>query len=217
MALGLIGKKVGMTRTFNEDGTVVPVTIVQLGPCSVVNIQTPERNGYSAIQLGFDDIQKHKLKKAQAGQYKNMPTKRKLKEFRIDEGEINKYKVGDIINLDIFEEGQKLDVRGTSKGKGFAGVMKRHNFHGGPKTHGSNFHRLIGAIGNSASPNKVFKGKKMPGRMGNETVCVQNLEVIKKNLDDHTIAIKGAIPGSINSYVYVIPAKKHHREKKSRY
>lgn len=194
----LIGKKIGMTHIFDEKGTVVPVTVLEVGPCTVVQVKTPETDGYSAVQLGFG-LNK-KISKPLAGHVKKSGAVPKvLREFDLvevaAEGEENtSYKVGDVIDASIFEIGEKVAATGTSKGKGFAGTVKRHNFSTGPKTHGSHNYRAPGSIG-AGYPQHVMKGMRMAGHMGAEKVTVKNLEVVTIDKTNNTIAVKGAVPG----------------------
>ncbi|PLX67584.1 MAG: 50S ribosomal protein L3 [Denitrovibrio sp.] len=208
MAKAIIGKKVGMTQVFSEDGIVVPVTVVLAGPCVVTEVRTEEKDGYSAIQLGFDEILKEsKVNKPMAGYFKKQGVKpmKFLKEFRGDAGEIT---VGQQVDVNIFEEGDLVDVQGTSIGKGFQGVVKRYGFAGGPKTHGSHFHRAPGSIGMCEFPGETPKGKKMPGRMGGKKVTVQNLSVVKVIPETNLLLVKGAIPGHDDAIVYIKEAVK---------
>lgn len=203
MANGLIGKKLGMTRLFTENGTRVTVTVVEAGPCTVVQRKTADKDGYSAIQLGFGELKETKCTKPVSGHFKKagVSPKRSLREFRIDEAA--EFKAGDELRVDIFEKGDKVDVSGTSKGKGFQGVQKRHGFRGGPGGHGSHFHRAPGSVGMSADPSKVQKGKRMPGQMGNRKVTVQGLEVVDVNAEKNLLIIKGAVPGPAGGLVAV--------------
>jgi len=208
MAKAIIGKKVGMTQVFKEDGSVVPVTVVLAGPCVVTEVRTEEKDGYSAIQLGFQEIVKeNKLNKPMAGYFKKQGVKpvKFLKEFRCEATEMT---VGQQVDVNIFEEGDLVDVQGTSIGKGFQGVIKRHNFAGGPKTHGSHFHRAPGSIGMCEFPGETMKGKKMPGRMGGKTVTVQNLAVVKVIPETNLLLVKGAIPGHDDAIIYIKQAVK---------
>ena len=204
MAAGIIGKKIGMTQVFIEDGKVVPVTVVEAGPCVVIQKKNKEKDGYTALQIGFDKKEK-KITKPEAGHTKKAGKGvfRKLKEFRVSAEELEKFNLGDEVKVDLFTVGEKVKVTGFSKGKGFTGVMKRWNFSGGRSTHGSKFHRKTGSIGQCVFPGKVWKGKKMPGRQGNEQVTVKNLEIIKVLPAENTILIKGAVPGANGNLVYV--------------
>ncbi|MEM9339855.1 MAG: 50S ribosomal protein L3 [Bacteroidota bacterium] len=201
---GLIGKKIGMTSIFDEKGKNIPCTVIQAGPCVVTQVRTEEVDGYSALQLGFDDKAEKRAGKAEQGHYKKAGTspKKKVVEFRDFEGE---YKLGDTIGVNLFEEGEFVDVIGTSKGKGFQGVVKRHGFAGvGQATHGQhNRLRAPGSIGAASTPSKVIKGMRMAGRMGGERVTVQNLRVLKVVPEKNLIVVKGAVPGHKNAYVTV--------------
>ena len=191
----MMGRKVGMTQVFTEDGTVIPVSVVQAGPLYVVQKKTVENDGYSAIQVGFGDIKERRVTKPKKGHFDkaNVVYTKFLKEFLVDNAD--DYEIGQEIKVDVFSKGDKVDVTGTSKGKGTQGVIKRHGFSRGRETHGSKFHRMPGWLSAGTSPGKVFKGHKMMGRMGNEKVTTQNLEVIKVDSDKNLILIKGAIPG----------------------
>ncbi len=191
----MMGRKVGMTQVFTEDGTVIPVSVVQAGPLYVVQKKTVENDGYSAIQVGFGDIKERRVTKPKKGHFDkaNVVYTKFLKEFLVDNAD--DYEIGQEIKVDVFSKGDKVDVTGTSKGKGTQGVIKRHGFSRGRETHGSKFHRMPGGLSAGTSPGKVFKGHKMMGRMGNEKVTTQNLEVIKVDSDKNLILIKGAIPG----------------------
>lgn len=204
MVKGIIGKKIGMTQIFTENGTVVPVTVVQAGPCVVTQKKTVESDGYNAIQIGFQKIlSEKKVNKPQAGHFKKAGTDpmKYLKEVRVDA--IDDYNVGQVINADIFAEGDLVDIQGITIGKGFQGAMKRWNFGGGPAGHGSGFHRRPGSIGMKEWPGEVNKGKKMPGHMGVEKVTIQRLKVVKVMPDTNVILVKGAIPGHKNGIVYI--------------
>lgn len=192
----LIGKKVGMTQIFDEQGKVIPVTVIEAGPCTVVQVKTIETDGYNAVQLGFGDVKEHKVIKPIKGHYakSNLTPKKHLREFRINS--IEDVKVGDELKVDAFEVGDKLDIQGTSKGKGFQGVIKRHGQSRGPMGHGSMYHRRPGSMGPTSTPGRVFKGKKLPGHMGHETVTIQNLEVVKVDLDKNVVLVKGSVPGA---------------------
>ena len=196
MQKGLIGKKIGMTQIFDENGKVVPVTVVEAGPCVVSQKKTVENDGYAAVQIGFGDLKAHKVKKPMAGHFAkaNVAPKRTLREFRFDD--IDAYNVGDLVKADVFAAGDKVDVTGTSKGKGYAGVIKRWNFQRLKESHGSGpVARHGGSIGSCSDPSRVYPGKKMAGHLGSERVTVQNLQVVKVDAENNLIAIKGAIPG----------------------
>jgi large subunit ribosomal protein L3 len=198
---GLLGKKIGMSNIFSADGNRIPVTVIEVGPCTVLQIRTAEKNGYAALQLGFG-VKKRNVKKPAAGFYAklNLEAAVTVKEFDFNGAD---YKVGDQIKVDIFTEGEKIKVRGLSKGKGFQGVMRRHGFGGvGGTTHGqSDRLRAPGSIGASSYPSRVFKGQRMAGRMGYDNITVHNLQVVKVVSEKNILLVKGAIPGSVNSIV----------------
>ena len=202
--LGIIGRKVGMTSVFTEDGVNVPVTVLEAGPCVVAGIRTEDKDGYSAVQLGFEEKKEKHTNNAELGQFKKAGIKpmRKLIEFRDYEGEVN---LGDEVNLSFLEEGEFVDVVGTSKGKGFQGVVKRHGFGGvGQRTHGQhNRERAPGSIGASSYPSRVFKGMRMAGRTGGDRVKALNLQVVKVLEDKNLLLVKGSVPGANGSYVII--------------
>ena len=196
MQKGIIGKKIGMTQVFDEKGKVIPVTVIEAGPCVVAQKKTVENDGYAAIQIGFGDLKAQKVTKPMKGHFAkgDVAPKRTLREFRVDN--IDSYNVGDLIKADAFAAGEKVDVTGTSKGKGYAGVVKRWNFGRLKETHGSGqVARHGGSIGMCSDPSKVFKGRKMAGHMGAEKITVQNLTVVKVDAENNLIALKGAVPG----------------------
>jgi large subunit ribosomal protein L3 len=203
---GILGKKVGMTSVFNAEGDLVPVTVIQAGPCKVVSIRDKAKDGYSAVVIGFEEKKEKNISKPVLGQFKknNLSPLRTIKEFK--GFDTNEKKVGDEIKVDLFVEGEIIKVKGKSKGKGFQGVMKRHNFGGvGGTTHGqSDRLRAPGSIGASSYPSRVFKGQRMAGRKGFDNVSVRNLQVIKVIPEENLIMVKGAVPGSINSIVELI-------------
>ena len=206
---GLLGKKLGMTQIFSSDGEWVPVTVVQAGPCQVVEVRTPEKNGYVAVQLGFEETEEKKFNKSKLGYFKKKKSKpyRYLKEIRTSEGGL--YQSGDLLGVSLFKEGDTVDLVGVSKGKGFQGVMKRHHFSGGHATHGNSLsHRAPGSIGQRAEPGKVMKGQKMAGQMGSEVVTTKNLKVVSVEADQNIILIKGSIPGSPTGLVTIHPTTK---------
>lgn len=198
---GLIGYKLGMTQVFLDGRGLVPVTVLELGPCKVVQLKTLERDGYQAAQISFGGVKEKRVLKPLKGHYKkaDVVPARFLREFRGGEG----LSVGQVLALDVFSEGEFVDVVGTSRGKGFQGVMKRHGFGGGRKTHGSRFHRAPGSIGSSAYPSHVFKNKGMPGQMGGERVTTQGLEVVGVRPEENLILVKGAVPGGNKALVVV--------------
>lgn len=201
MSKGILGKKLGMTRIF-QDGKVIPVTVIEAGPCVVTQIKTKENDGYEAIQVGFSPVKANRVNKPTKGHFAKAGVEplRYLREFRVDN--VADYTIGQVIKLDIFEDGEMVDVIGKGKGKGFAGVIKRHNYHRGPMSHGSRFHRKPGSLG-AMGPARVFKGKPLPGRMGGNRVTVQNLTVAKVDVDRNVILVKGAIPGAKKGLVTV--------------
>lgn len=194
--------KVGMTQIFENNGRVVPVSVVQVGPCKVVQLRTPEKNGYSAVQLAYQEVKESKVSKPTAGYFKKagVPPARFLREFP---GDLKDLQVGQAIMADLFQKGEIVDVVGVSKGKGFAGVIKRHHFSGGPATHGSMFHRTPGSIGASSFPSRVWKNQRMAGHMGNERVTVKNLEVVEVRKEENLLLIRGAIPGCPGTMVLI--------------
>ncbi len=208
---GILGRKLGMTQVFTKDGKLIPVTVVEVAPNTVMQVKTAESDGYNAIQLGVFDKKEKNANKPEMGRAKkaNTTPKRFLKEIRDYEGT---YNVGDTIGASLFEVGEVIDVTGTSKGKGFTGVIKRHNQSRGPETHGSNYHRRPGSMG-TMLPKRVLKGKKLSGHMGVETVTIQNLEVIEVNEAENYILVSGNIPGAKNSLVFIKSAVKNSRKK----
>ena len=196
MKKALIGKKVGMTQIFDEKGKVIPVTVIEAGPCVVAQVKTVESDGYNAVQLGFGDVKESKVNKPIKGHFtkSKLTLKKHLREFRIDD--VASVKVGDELKADVFVKGDKVDIQGTSKGKGFQGVIKRHGQSRGPMGHGSMYHRRPGSMGSTSTPGRVFKGKKLPGHMGNTTVTIQNLKVVKVDTEKNAILVKGSVPGN---------------------
>lgn len=213
---GILGKKVGMTQLFNEQGVVVPVTVIEAGPCYVTQVKTVETDGYHAIQLGFDEVPERKLTKGQKGhlQKSGAPMVRRVREVRSDEAA--QYSPGDVIKADIFQDGDLVDVVGISKGRGFAGGVKRHGFRGGPKTHGqSDRLRAPGSRGAGTTPGHTFPGTKGPGQMGNKRVTVQNLTIALVDAERNLIAVKGAVPGPRGGLVLVHTAVKSQKGQKA--
>ena len=204
MKKGLIGKKIGMTQIFDEKGNVIPVTVIECGPCVVAQKKTAENDGYDAIQLGFMEAKAKHLTKAEKGHFEKngLQLKKHLKEFRYDD--CSKYNVGDVITVDTFAAGEKVDITGMTKGHGYSGVVKRWNCHKLRMTHGVGpVHRQAGSMGANSSPSRIFKNKKMAGQYGNEQVTVQNLKVVKIDSENNLIAVKGAVPGAKNGIVFV--------------
>ncbi len=208
MPKGILGRKVGMTQIFTDAGLAVPVTVIEAGPCYVVQKKTPEKDGYTAIQIGFGEKRESLFNKPLKGHFKTSGVRplRYLRELRVEDPEA--YQVGQEIKVDIFAQGEKVDVVGTTKGKGFAGGIKRHGFHRGPMAHGSKYHRRPGSLG-AKGPARVYKGRKLPGHLGAERVTVQNLEVIRVDGDRNLLALKGAIPGPKGGLVLVKPSTKN--------
>ena len=206
--LGLLGKKIGMTQVFDEKGVQPPVTVIEAGPIYVSQIKTVEQDGYNALQVAFGEEKKHRKNKPELGQFDKagIAPKKYLVEFRVEDPE--NYSVGQEISADLFEEGQFIDVTGTSKGKGTAGIIKRHNESRGPESHGSKFHRTPGSRGASATPSRVAKGVPGPGRMGYERVTVQHLEVVRVDADRNLLLVKGAVPGPRKGFLVMKPSVK---------
>ena len=215
---GILGKKVGMTQIFDDRGEVIPVTVIEAGPCFVAQVKTDERDGYSAIQLGFEETNPKYLTRPQLQHLRksDLSPLRHLREFRLDPDD-GEYEEGQKITVDIFEAGEYVDVTGTSKGRGFAGVVKRYGFRGGPKTHGqSDRLRAPGSIGACTTPGRVFKGKRMPGRMGGERVSAQGLKVVLVDPERNLLAVRGAVPGAKNGLLLIRQARKTRVMKKTR-
>lgn len=211
--IGILGKKLGMSRMFDENGVVIPVTLIEAGPCPVVQVKTAQRDGYSALQLAFDVRENGHVNKPMQGHLKaaGIHRPRIVREIRLDEGATQE--VGSMVDVDVFAAGDKVDVTGISKGRGFAGVLKRHHSKRGPETHGSMYHRRTGSIGASAWPSRVIKGKHMPGQMGNERSTVQNLVVVRADKEKNLLIIRGAVPGPNNGYVMIRKAVRVKKKK----
>lgn len=205
MTNGLLGKKLGMTQVFDET-RLTPVTVIEAGPCRVVTIKTKERDGYEAVQLSYGEVKEGKLSKAELGHLKKQqaPASRVLREFE----KVGDVTVGDSVTVGMFKKGDWVDVVGVSKGKGFQGVVKRHNYAGGPESHGSMFHRHPGSMGASSYPSRVWKGKTLPGHMGAERVTVQRLKVVDSRPEENLLFVRGAIPGATNGLIVVRKSKK---------
>ena len=198
--VGLIGRKVGMTQVFAEDGTMVAVSVVAIEPNTVTKLRTTAQDGYTAVQVGTDVVKK--LSKPEAGQLKDLPKVSSIREFRVDS--VDDYSVGQVLGIaDVFAEGDLVDVTGISKGKGFAGVIKRHNFHRGPKTHGSDHHRAPGSIGPGTTPGRVYRGLKMSGHMGDERVTIKKVRVVRTDTDRNLLLVNGSLPGARGSLILV--------------
>ena len=202
----IIGRKVGMTQIF-KDNKAIPVTVIKAGPCVVVQKKTVETDGYNALQLGFEEIPERKVNKPLLGHFKKFGVKpfRILKEFRVEN--VDEFEIGQEINVSMFKEGDIVDVTGWSKGRGFAGAMKRWGFRGGPKSHGSKFHRQLGSVGQHTEPAKIWKGKKMPGRYGNERVTIRNLEVVEVDTENNLLVVRGGVPGARGGLLLIRSAK----------
>lgn len=207
MAKGIIGKKIGMTQLFVDGEKLLPVTVVEAGPCVVTQIKNENRDGYAAVQLGFGDMKENKVNKAAKGHFElaKSDPKRYLAEFKVEN--ITDYQLGQVVSVDTFAAGEMSDITGTSKGKGFQGVIKRWGFRGGPGGHGSHFKRAPGSIGNCASPGKVKKGKKLPGQCGDDRITVKNLEIVKVDAEKNILLIKGSVPGAGGGLLFIKVAK----------
>lgn len=203
MGKTILGRKLGMSQVWSADDQLVPVTVIEAGPCFVSQVKTMKKDGYEAVQLAFGDMKTGKANKPETGHFAkaNLEPKRHIVEARLSEGET--FKRGQKVTVDIFEVGGKIDVTGVSKGKGFAGVMKRHNFKGGPGGHGSHFHRAPGSIGMCASPSRVLRGTRMPGHMGTDTVTVKKLEIVRIDAEQNLLVVKGAVPGGKNGLLVI--------------
>jgi large subunit ribosomal protein L3 len=206
MTNGLLGKKLGMTQVFDDEGRLVPVTVIEAGPCRVAQVKTRECDGYEAVQLAFGETKERKVTKAVLGHLKkaDVPPSRWAKEFK----KLGDLKTGQTLKADMFQKGDWVDVEGVSKGKGFQGVIKRHKYAGGPETHGHMFHRAPGSIGSSAFPSRVWKGKTLPGHMGSERVTVQRLKVVEARPDENLLFVSGAVPGARGGLLVVRKSKK---------
>lgn len=208
MLKGLIGKKIGMTQIFDKDGVAIPVTVIEAGPCYVTQVRTPEKDGYSAVQLGFLEVKPKRLTGGQLGHLKrnNLPPLRIMREFRVKTPDVQE---GDTVSVGSFTLGEKVDVIGTSKGKGFAGAVKRYHFRGGPKTHGqSDRHRAPGSRGSGTTPGRVYKGARGPGHMGNDRVTASSLKVVLVDAERNLIGVRGSVPGAKGGIVLVKEARK---------
>lgn len=203
MPLGLIGKKLGMSQIFTDEGVRVPVTVIQAGPCVVTQKKTTDKDGYNAIQIGFDPMPMQRVPQPQQGHFKaaNKGAYRTVREFRLED--VNGYEVGAELKIDIFAPGDKVDVQGRTKGRGFQGVIKRWGHHGGRMTHGSMFHRAPGSMGANTDPGRVRKGRRLPGHMGDEQVTISNLEVVATDPEKNLVLVRGSIPGGRNSLVLI--------------
>ena len=206
MAVGLLGNKIGMTQIFDESGNIIPVTILKVGPCVITQIKTVEKDGYSAIQVGYGNVRNKALTQPELGhlQKSNIQPLKYLKEFRINAN--NEFEIGQILNVNTFSEGQLVNVRGKSIGKGFSGLQKRYNFARGPMTHGSKNHRAPGSIGMGTTPGRVLPGKKMAGQLGNKIATIQKLKIIQINPEENILVIKGSVPGKPGNLLSIVPS-----------
>ena len=210
---GIIGKKLGMTQVFDDNGNAVPVTVIEAGPCFVTQVRNGEKDGYTAIQLGFSEAKPQRLTKGELGHLKrnNLPALRYLREFRLKDGEVDVAE-GAEVKVDVFAKGERVDVIGTSKGRGFAGTIKRHHFHRQPKTHGaSDRERAPGSVGSTTTPGRTYPGQRMAGRMGNDRVTAQNLEVVVVDTERNLLAVRGSVPGANDGIVIIKPARTRRR------
>ena len=201
MSIGLIGRKVGMTQVFAEDGTMIPVSVVAVEPNTVTRVRTPERDGYTAVQIGIEESAR--LTKPEIGQLKNLPKLSVLREFRLDDGAPEAYTVGQKLDVTLFAPGDVVDVTGVSKGKGFSGHIKRHHFKRGPKTHGSDHHRAPGSIGPGTTPGRVYKGMRMAGHLGDARATVKKLRIVRADAERNLLLVKGSVPGATNALILV--------------
>ena len=206
MAVGLLGNKIGMTQIFDESGNIIPVTILKVGPCVITQIKTVEKDGYNAIQVGYGNVRSKALTQPELGhlQKSNIQPLKYLKEFRMNE--TNEFKIGQILNVKTFSEGQLVNIRGKSIGKGFSGLQKRYNFARGPMTHGSKNHRAPGSIGMGTTPGRVLPGKKMAGQLGNKIATIQKLKIIQINPKENILVIKGSVPGKPGNLLSIVPS-----------
>ena len=210
MAVGLLGNKIGMTQIFDESGNIIPVTILKVGPCVITQVKTMEKDGYNAIQVGYGNVPSKALTQPELGHFQksNIQPLKYLKEFRINDK--NEFEIGQILNVDAFSEGQLVNVRGKSIGKGFSGLQKRYNFARGPMTHGSKNHRAPGSIGMGTTPGRVLPGKKMAGQLGNKIATIQKLKVIQINPEENILVIKGSVPGKPGNLLSIVPSDVTH-------
>nr|YP_010277179.1 ribosomal protein L3 [Thalassionema nitzschioides]UHY40702.1 ribosomal protein L3 [Thalassionema nitzschioides] len=206
MAIGLLGNKIGMTQIFDESGNIIPVTIIKVGPCTVTQIKTILKDGYNAIQIGYTEVSSTSLTQPELGHLRksNIKPLRYLKEFRLNEN-IENIKIGQVLDVNSFSIGQRVNIQGKSIGKGFSGLQKRHNFTRGPMTHGSKNHRAPGSIGMGTTPGRVLPGKKMAGQLGNKITTVKKLKVIQTNIDENILVLKGSVPGKPGNLLSIVP------------
>lgn len=213
MSLGLLGKKLGMSQVFDENGRLVPVTLIEAGPCPILQKKEKTKNGYAALQIGFDPKPKRLTNKPQMGRFtkSGVSPVRFMREIRMQD--VSKYEVGQVLNVEVFKKGEKVDVTGISRGRGFTGTVKRHHSKRGPESHGSMYHRRPGSMGGSSDPSRVFKGKLLPGHMGNSRCTILNLKVVKTDKEKNLLVLKGSVPGHMNSYLIIRKSVKAQRER----
>lgn len=207
--IGILGKKIGMTQIFQEDGSVIPVTVIEAGPCSVLQVKTDDTDGYQAVQLGYGDKKEKRVNKPAMGRFKKAKVKPTAFVREIRTGSTEQYKVGQTLTVDMFDQGDFVDVTGVTIGKGFQGGVKRWGWAGGKASHGSMHHRAPGSVGASSFPSRVFKGHHMPGHMGSEKKTIQNIKIVKVDKENNLLAVKGCVPGHKNSYLVIREARKH--------
>jgi large subunit ribosomal protein L3 len=210
--IGLLGRKIGMTRVYDAAGTIIPVTIIEAGPCPILQVKNKDTDGYAAVQLGFDPAPERNVNRPMAGHFKRagVAPVRLVREFRADD--LDGYEVGKTLDLSLFQVGEQVDIVGRTKGRGFAGSIKKHHSHRGPTTHGSNYHRLPGSLGASADPSRVMKGKHMPGHYGDDRVTVQNITILDVDRERNLLVVRGSVPGHNNAYVTIRKSKKTARK-----
>ena len=207
MAIGLLGNKIGMTQIFDESGNIIPVTILKVGPCVVTQVKTKSKDGYDSIQIGYGNVASKSLSQPKLGhlQKSNIQPLKYLKEFKINKE--NEFEIGQVLNVDLFSQGQLVNIKGKSIGKGFSGLQKRHNFTRGPMTHGSKNHRAPGSIGMGTTPGRVLPGKKMAGQLGNKITTIQKLKVIQINEEENILVLKGSVPGKPGNLLSIVPSE----------
>ncbi len=205
MTFGILGKKLGMTQIFDKDGKMIPVTVIEAGPCYILQIKSREKDGYSAIQIGFDKKPKRKANKPEQGRFDKASVEpvRFIKEIKVHDDDLKQFSVGQALTVDVFKTGERVDVTGVSKGRGFQGAIKRFGITRGPMSHGSMYHRRPGSSGQSSTPSHVFKGKVMPGHLGNERCTILNLKVERTDKDRNILMLRGSVPGAMNGYLLV--------------
>jgi large subunit ribosomal protein L3 len=215
MLVGLLGKKLGMTQIYDENGSAIPVTLIQAGPCQILQKKERARDGYNAIQLGFESKPERVANRPEQGHFKkaNSNPMRFVREVKVSDP--SKYEVGQVIDVDVFKEGERVDITGYSKGRGFAGTVKRHHTRRGPESHGSMYHRGVGSMGGSSDPSRVYKGKALPGHMGNSNSTAQNLRVVQTDKEKHLLIVKGSVPGYSSGYLIIRTSVKAKNKRKA--